>query len=595
MPRPAPNLAPNPAPTTVGGAFREGVWGRGRRLRAALSIAGFCGHQLAEVMVPVAVGVVIDSAIAPHDPVALGWALAFLVAVFAVLICAWQVGDRSATVVYSRGEHALRQGVLGLALRRRVRRPAGEVLTISSSDAGQTAGFFWVIAEQAAAATAVLVACITLLVIAWPLAIAVVIGTLVQAFVVHAVSGGLRRRGYAAQKQAARLDAVSTDFATGLRVLGALGGAPRAAERYVAESAVAGEAAYRAEKATAGLTALNLLVSGLAFTGIAMLGGWLALEGAITVGGFVTAMGLAQTIRGPLQALGYLPAQIASKHGSATRIAEFTAEAEMDAAEVGADAAEAEMDAVEAGADAVERMPVTDAGALAAGGVPAGGVVARLDVDGRPIEICAGELTGIRADPARIADLARLFGGQREPEVGELLLTGTDAARLDAEGRRSRVFAPPHDAAVFSGTAAENIADPIDAAHLEASAFDEVLRRLPDGLDERVGERGLRLSGGQRQRLLLARALHQPQPLLVLHEPTTAIDPITEAQVAEGLARDGRTILLLTDRASLLAACAHVHDLREDPDPRDDRDPRDDSDLRDDPDPRDDRDRRGDA
>lgn len=576
MPRPAPNHAPNPAPTTVGGAFREGVWGRGRRLRAALSIAGFCGHQLAEVMVPVAVGVVIDRAIAPHDPVALGWALVFLVAVFAVLICAWQVGDRSATVVYARGEHALRQGVLGLALRRRVRRPAGEVLTISSSDAGQTAGFFWVIAEQAAAATAVLVACITLLVIAWPLAIAVVIGTLVQAFVVHAVSGGLRRRGYAAQKQAARLDAVSTDFATGLRVLGALGGAPRAAERYVAESAVAAEAAYRAEKATAGLTALNLLVSGLAFTGIAMLGGWLALEGTITVGGFVTAMGLAQTIRGPLQALGYLPAQIASKHGSATRIAEFTAEAGMDA--------------VEAGADAVERMPVTDAVAPAAGGVAAGGVVARLDVDGRPIEIRAGELTGIRADPARIADLARLFGGQREPEVGELLLTGTDAARLDAEGLRSRVFAPPHDAAVFSGTAAENIADPIDAAHLEASAFDEVLRRLPDGLDERVGERGLRLSGGQRQRLLLARALHQPQPLLVLHEPTTAIDPITEAQVAEGLARDGRTILLLTDRASLLAACARVHDLRDDPDPRDDPDLRDDRDRR-----GDDRDRRGDA
>ncbi|UPL13547.1 ABC transporter transmembrane domain-containing protein [Microbacterium galbinum] len=588
MPRPAPNLEPNPAPTTVGGAFREGVWGRGRRLRAALSIAGFCGHQLAEVMVPVAVGVVIDRAIAPHDPVALGWALVFLVAVFAVLICAWQVGDRSATVVYARGEHALRQGVLGLALRRRVRRPAGEVLTISSSDAGQTAGFFWVIAEQAAAATAVLVACITLLVIAWPLAIAVVIGTLVQAFVVHAVSGGLRRRGYAAQKQAARLDAVSTDFATGLRVLGALGGAPRAAERYVAESAVAAEAAYRAEKATAGLTALNLLVSGLAFTGIAMLGGRLALEGAITVGGFVTAMGLAQTIRGPLQALGYLPAQIASKHGSATRIAEFTAEAEMDAAEAGADAAEA-------GADAVERMPVTDAVAAAAGGVPAGGVVARLDVDGRPIEIRAGELTGIRADPARIADLARLFGGQREPEVGELLLTGTDAARLDAEGLRSRVFAPPHDAAVFSGTAAENIADPIDAAHLEASAFDEVLRRLPDGLDERVGERGLRLSGGQRQRLLLARALHQPQPLLVLHEPTTAIDPITEAQVAEGLARDGRTILLLTDRASLLAACAHVHDLRDDPDQRDHPDPREDPDPRDDRNPRDDPDQRDDA
>ena len=133
---------------------------------------------------------------------------------------------------------------------------------------------------------------------------------------------------------------------------------------------------------------------------------------------------------------------------------------------------------------------------------------------------------------------------------------------LGHDGLRIEVFAPPHDAAVFTGTAAENISARIDHAHLDAAAFDEVLHRLPDGLDEKVGERGLRLSGGQRQRLLLARALHQPQRLIVLHEPTTAIDPITEAQVAAGLAAEGRTIVLLTDRASLLSSCHRVHDLR---------------------------------
>lgn len=522
--------------TTAGAIFREGLWGAGRRGRTVLSVAGFCGHQLAEVLVPVAVGVVIDRAIAPGDPVALAWALAFLVVVFAVLIGAWQLGDRLGTRVYAQGEHTLRQGVLGLALRRRTRRPAGEVLTISSSDAGQTAGFFWTVAEQAAAATAVLVACIALLVIAWPLAVAVVVGTLVQALVVNACSRGLRRRGYEAQRQAARLDAVSTDFATGLRVLGALGGASRATERYVAESAIAAEAAYRAEKAAAGLTALNLLVSGLAFTGIAVLGGWLALEGAITIGGFVTAMGLAQTIRGPLQSLGHLPAQIAAKHGSATRIAEFTDEA---------------------GAGAGERPVRRDHRPASAGRS-----VARVRVSGTWIDIPAGEVTGIRADPERIVDLAHLFGGRRDALPGELVVGDVDAVHLGPEALRAAVFAPPHDAAVFSGTAAENIAPDVDDAHLAASAFDEVLHRLPAGLDERVGERGLRLSGGQRQRLLLARALHQPQPLVVLHEPTTAIDPITEAQVASGLAAEGRTILLLTDRASLLAACHRVHDLR---------------------------------
>ncbi len=501
-----------------------------------LAVAGFCGHQLAEVLVPVAVGVVIDRAIAPGDPAALAWVLAFLVAVFAVLICSWQLGDRLGTRVYAQGEHVLRQGVVGLALRRRTRRPAGEVLTISSADAGQTAGFFWTIAEQAAAATAVLVACLTLLAIAWPLAVAVVIGTVAQALVVNACSRGLRRRGYEAQRQAAHLDAVSTDYATGLRALGALGGAHRATQRYVAESAVAAQAAYRAEKAAAGLAALNLLVSGLVFTGIAMLGGWLALEGHVTIGGFVTAIGLAQTIRGPLQSLGHLPAQIAAKHGSATRIAEFTDEAAAPAA--------------------------TPDGAPAVAGADAEGPLARVRVAGRWIEIPAGEVTGIRADPEHIVDLSQLFGGRRQPEPGELVIGDVDAAQLGSDALRDMVFAPPHDAAVFSGTCAENIAPQIEHAWLTAAAFDEVVQRLPDGLDERVGERGLRLSGGQRQRLLLARALHQPQPLVVLHEPTTAIDPITEAQVAAGLAAEERAIVLLTDRAALLSTCHRVYDLR---------------------------------
>jgi ABC-type protease/lipase transport system fused ATPase/permease subunit len=248
-------------------------------------------------------------------------------------------------------------------------------------------------------------------------------------------------------------------------------------------------------------------------------------------------MGLAQTIRGPLQSLGHLPAQIAAKHGSATRIAEFTDEADAP-------------------------LVATAAGRSATVPTAGGDAVARVRVGERWIDVRAGEVTGIRADPERAVDLAHLFGGRREPVQGELVVGDVDAVHLGSEGLRAAVFAPPHDAAVFTGTAGENIAAVVDDAHLAASAFDEVVRRLPEGIDERVGERGLLLSGGQRQRLLLARALHQPQPLLVLHEPTTAVDPVTEAQVAAGLAADGRTILLLTDRASLLSACHRVHDLR---------------------------------
>lgn len=538
--------------TTAGAIFRAGLWGQGRRARAVVAVAGFCGHQLAEVLVPVAVGLIIDRAIATGDPAVFASGLASLAAVFVFLILSWQIGDRSGTRVYAEGAHALRQRVLGQALRRRIRRPAGEVLTVSSTDAGQAAGLFWTVAEQAAAATAVLVAGLTLVAIAWPLAVAVVIGTLAQAFVVHLCSGGLRRRGYEAQRRAAALDAVSTDLALGLRVLSALGGTQRATVRYVRDSIDAAEATYRAERAAAGLAALNLLVSGLAFTGIAALGGSLAMSGAISVGGFITAIGLAQTIRGPLQSLGHLPAQIAAKHGSAMRIAEIVDEAAESAVSGG------EQVAVRRPRS---RRPVGEGPASGSlGGDDA--VAARLGLPDRTIEIRAGEVTGISADAETAVDLVDLFGGRRPPRPGELVVDGEDARHIGVAELRAAVFAPPHDATVFTGTAADNIAGSIDPERIAASAFDEVVARLPAGLDERVGERGMLLSGGQRQRLLLARALHQPQAVLVLHEPTTAIDPVTEADLAARLAAHGRTVVLITDRPTLLAACHRVYDLR---------------------------------
>jgi ABC-type multidrug transport system fused ATPase/permease subunit len=123
----------------------------------------------------------------------------------------------------------------------------------------------------------------------------------------------------------------------------------------------------------------------------------------------------------------------------------------------------------------------------------------------------------------------------------------------------------PHEASLFDGTVAENLALPghqpelLERA-LHAAACDDVLRVLPEGLDTVVGEGGLRLSGGQRQRVALARALVMDTPVLVLHEPTTAVDSVTEAVIAERLPRlrSGRTTILLTTSPALLAVCDRV-------------------------------------
>ncbi len=95
---------------------------------------------------------------------------------------------------------------------------------------------------------------------------------------------------------------------------------------------------------------------------------------------------------------------------------------------------------------------------------------------------------------------------------------------------------------------------------LAAAAADEVVEVLPAGLDALVGEGGRTLSGGQRQRIALARALAADAPVLVLHDPTTAVDAATEHRVADGIAtlRAGRTTVLVTSSPALLARCHRV-------------------------------------
>jgi putative ABC transport system ATP-binding protein len=100
---------------------------------------------------------------------------------------------------------------------------------------------------------------------------------------------------------------------------------------------------------------------------------------------------------------------------------------------------------------------------------------------------------------------------------------------------------------------------------IAAAAVDDVVEALPDGIDTQLVDAGRSLSGGQRQRIALARALAAPAPVLVLHEPTTALDAATEARVAGALraARDGHTTLLVTTSPTLLAACDTVVVLRD--------------------------------
>ncbi|WP_239118356.1 ABC transporter ATP-binding protein [Actinoplanes ferrugineus] len=162
------------------------------------------------------------------------------------------------------------------------------------------------------------------------------------------------------------------------------------------------------------------------------------------------------------------------------------------------------------------------------------------------------------------------------PAAGECLgvVAETDAAtivQLYDDGSPD-VLVAPHHPELFSGTIRDNIvlaADHELAEALRASAADDVVRAHPEGLDHSIAERGSALSGGQRQRLALARALLARPKLLVLHDPTTAVDAVTEHAIARGI-RDlrhgpgsGLGTLIVTTSPALLAVTDRVVVLRD--------------------------------
>ncbi|MDH3591792.1 MAG: ABC transporter ATP-binding protein/permease [Planctomycetota bacterium] len=153
--------------------------------------------------------------------------------------------------------------------------------------------------------------------------------------------------------------------------------------------------------------------------------------------------------------------------------------------------------------------------------------------------------------------LPRLY----DPPRGTVFLDRIDVLDLPLAALRRAVAVVPQEAFLFSATIGENVAfgrPDIDPAELDAAVHDAHLVHdvdaLPDGLDTRVGERGVTLSGGQKQRAALARAIAANARVLVLDDALSAVDTQTEATILENLrrVRRGRTVVLIAHRVSAL-------------------------------------------
>lgn len=528
--------------TTPRRLFAIALSAEGRGAALALATGLLVVHSLSEAAIPIVIGVTIDRAVLPEDPVALALWLGVLLGVFLVLTISYQTASRLMVTIYGYGEQALRHLTLSRILRPRLSArtlTAGEALTYVTSDTYRVAGVAWSVAQQCATIAAIAGAALAMLVISPIATLVVFVSTVGMMLVMRAVSRPLERRGLAEQQAATEAGAVAADFMSGFRVLVGMGARDEAVRRYVAASDGSRIAATAAGRSLAGYEAVSSGLAAIVTTVLAGMSAWFAVDGQLSVGELVTVLGLAQFVSGSLAYAGSFPSNWIHKFASARRLAEV-----IDAGDL----------LLEPGTGGPVDRP--------------GDAVLTFRAGTDRVDVRVGELLGIRppdSDAARA--LSRLLGMRAPVERGTVSVSidgsHRDARDLDPVEYRRRVVAVPHRSSIVNGTLREAVSGSgarLRPELVEIAALHDTVDQV-GGWEAQVGEAGRRLSGGQRQRIGLARGLHAGADVLVLDEPTSAVDAITEARIATALARHDGTTIVITTSPVLLGACNRVVEL----------------------------------
>lgn len=545
--RHARTVVEEPSPATGSAILRRTV--RRHRARLIVSSLLFGVHQLCETMVPVAIGLIVSRAIDTGGVTAMIVSLVGLAALFVTLSYAWRIGARIIVVAIEREAHLVRVEVAGRVLDPRGVRTelsAGELLTVSTSDAEKESWILDLIARVFASAVAVVASAVALLIIDVPLGLAVVIGTPVILVALQRLAPLLTRAATTQQARIAGVSGMATDLVSGVRPLRGIGAENAATERFVTSSRTALAATLKLARANNVYQGLSATVNALLAVGIAGTAGWFALQGRISVGELITVIGLAQFVIEPLTGLARIPGVVAMVRGSADRLA------------------------LVLGAEHV--LPQSESAVPARTDLGVDSVRFR-SLDGLTFRAEPGEMLGVVAyRPQDGEALAALLSGQISDAdyTGSVRVGGIPAGEIDLRRSRETVLVEPHLTDLFAGTVRSNVTagrERPDAELdrvLQASAATDVVELHEAGLDHAVTDRGASLSGGQRQRVALARALSVDAPVLVLHDPTTAVDAVTEHAIARGIAelrhteRSSQTTILITTSPALLSVTHRV-------------------------------------
>ena len=492
-------------PTLVAGVFFGVLW------------------MVAQSLMPFAIGQAVEGGIVNSDNRALAaWALALLglgvvqagagimrhrYAVFNWL----QASFRMAQVV---SHHSARSGP---AVRGRL--STGEVVATVSNDAMRAGGAFDITARLSGSIVAYVVVAFILLSASVVLGLIVLIGVPVLVLLLGFVIKPLQERQRDQREEVGKLTALGADTAAGLRVLRGIGGEQAFYDRYHHRSQEVRHAGVRVALPQSTLDAAQVFVPGIFVVLVTWLGARFAVSGQIDVGELVAFYGYAAFLVIPLRTAAEAVDKITRAFVGARRM--------LDVLTVEPHVADPESPADEPPSG----VPLVDA---RSGLVVEPGLVTGI-VSSRP------------HDSTAIADRLGRFGRGDDVLLGE-----TPLEDLCLSDVRRRIVVSEADPVLFAGTLRSEL-DPWGRADdeeilqaISVANAEDILEALPEGLDADVDERGRSFSGGQRQRLVLARALLADPEVLVLVEPTSAVDAHTEARIARRLrdARAGRTTVI---------------------------------------------------
>ncbi|MBB1042239.1 ABC transporter ATP-binding protein [Dietzia sp. Cai40] len=523
--------------------------------------------QVSEALVPIAIGVIVDRAIIPLDRWAMLWSVLGLIALFTVLSLSYRFGARLSNRALQDEAHDLRVEATRVPLtRRRAMDDAssGDVLSVCSADADVAALVFRQIALGGSALIGIVGISVYLLWTDLLVGLIVLIGVPLSLVLVALPSRVISRHSTAQQTAIGMASSRATDIMTGLRVLKAGGGERWAAEQYRDASRAAADAGIVTAERTGRVQGIGSLGMAVVLALVLLAAGYRVLSGEMAIGTLVSVVGVAVFFEEPVRLITAMVGIFARSHGAAQRLVDLQASAPVD----------------ESGSE-----------------VPAGShlQVSGLELpDGRDLDlgVTAGELVALVAEQPAAAEAVTLAIAGHSDGADAVLVGGHRRSRL-APAIANHVVVAPHRVDLFVGTIRSNIAmrhdalgddalgddapgdaalggkpiddddNPISDEVLAASAVAEIVEHLPDGLDHVVQEGGRNLSGGQRQRIALARALHADPDVLVLHDPTSAVDAVTEWEIAQAVrrvrtSRPGQATLIVTSSPPFLATADRV-------------------------------------